>query len=68
MDSIESIAAFSTAMSQTQVQSEVSMKVLKMAQGQDQMVADLLVDAMDSVQQSMESFSADAGGQIDTTA
>lgn len=67
MDSIESIAAYSTAMSQAQLQNAVAVKVMKMAQGSSQMVADLLTQALDSVKQSMEASSKDTGG-IDTYA
>jgi hypothetical protein len=68
MSSIDSIASLSTALSQAQLQSAVSMKVLKMAQGTDQVAADMLADALDSVAQSMEALAAAAGTQIDTFA
>lgn len=68
MDSVSSIASYSTALSQAQLQSAVSIKVLKMAQGTDQVVASLLVQALDSVEQSMEAFAQDAGTQLDVTA
>lgn len=68
MDSIDSIAAWSTAMSQAQVQSAVSTKVLKLAQDQQQTTADLLTATLDSVKQSMAAFTGDAGGKLDTVA
>ncbi len=68
MDSIEGIAAFSTAMSQAQLKSDVSTKVLKLAQGQQQVVADLLSSAMESVQQTIEATAGDAGGNLDAFA
>jgi len=68
MDSIESIANLSTALSQAQLRSAVSMRVLKMAQGADQVAADLIAETMDNVAQSMEAFAAEAGTHIDTFA
>jgi flagellar hook-basal body complex protein FliE len=67
MDSIESIAAYSTAMSQAQLQNAVAIKVMKMAQGSDKMVGDMLTQALDTVRQSMEATSQTTGG-IDTYA
>lgn len=66
--SIDSIASMSTAMSQAQLQSAVSVKVLKMAQGQDQVAADLLNSALQDVQESMDQANRQAGVQIDTLA
>jgi hypothetical protein len=68
MSMIDSIAGFSTALKQAELQGAVAIKVLKMAQGQDQVVADLLADALQSVEQSVEQFARDAGAQIDTLA
>jgi hypothetical protein len=65
MDSIESIAALSTIMSQVKLQNAVDVKVLKMAQGTDQIVADMLAQALDSVRQSVGA--AQPGG-VDTYA
>lgn len=64
--SIDSIASMSTAMSQAQLQSAVSVKVLKMAQGQEQVAADLLNSALQDVQESMDQANRQAGVQIDT--
>lgn len=66
--SIDSIASMSTAMSQAQLQSAVSVKVLKMAQGQEQVAADLLNSALQDVQESMDQANRQAGVQIDTLA
>ena len=55
MDSVESIAAYSTALSQAQLQAAVGTKVLKLAQGQDQVIADLLSSTMENLQQTIES-------------
>ena len=68
MDSIESIAAYSTAMSQARLQDAVSIKVLKMAQNSQQMVGDMLTQALDSVAESMKSASQGTSGGIDTIA
>jgi len=68
MSSIAGIANLSTALSQAQLQSAVAIKVMKMAQGQDQVTADLLDAALQSVEASMEQFARDAGNQIDTLA
>ncbi len=65
---IDAIAGFSTALKQSELQGAVAVKVLKMAQGQDQVAADMLADALDSVQQSMDEFAQDSGAQIDTLA
>ena len=54
MDSIESIAGYSTAMSQVKLQNAVDVKVLKMAQGSQQMIGDLLTETLDSVTQDMK--------------
>ena len=66
--SIESIASLSTAMSQVELQNAVSIKVLKLAQGQDQVAADMLDAALQSVEDSMAQFAEDAGAQLDTLA
>lgn len=68
MSMIDTIAGFSTAFKQAEVQAAVAVKVLKMAQGQDQVAANLLADALESVEQSMEEFARTAGAQIDTLA
>lgn len=66
MDSVESIAAYSTALSQAQLQAAVGTKVLKLAQGQDQIIADLLSSTMENLQQTIESAATSAG--LDTYA
>ena len=68
MSSIDSIASLSTALSQAQLSSAVSMKVLKLAQGQDQVAADLLDSALESIQAGMEQAAQDTGTRIDTRA
>jgi len=68
MDSVESIAAYSTAMSQARLQDAVSIKVLKMAQNSQQMVGDMLTQALDNVAESMKSAGQGTSGGIDTIA
>lgn len=68
MSSINNIANLSPALSQAQLRSAVAVKVLKMAQGSEQMVADMLTQALESVQQSMEDSAHQAGTHIDALA
>lgn len=68
MDSVESIAAFSTAQKQAELQIAIATKVLKMAQGQSQVTADFLSSAMENAQQQIEQFVGDQGSAVDTYA
>lgn len=68
MSSINRIANLSPALSQAQPRSAVAVKVLKMAQGSEQMVADMLTRALESVQQSMEDSAHPARTHIDALA
>lgn len=68
MDSVSSIAAYSTALSQARVQSAAATKVAKLAQGSQQMVADLLTQALGDVQESMRTSNAEAGRHFDSFA
>jgi hypothetical protein len=66
MSMIDSIASASTAMSQAKLQSEMSMRVLKMAQAAGQPSAELLESAMETAQEIISQIAE--GGQLDTTA
>jgi hypothetical protein len=68
MDLVDSIASFSTARSMAEVQSAVAVKVLKMAQGQGQVAADLVASAVEGAQQSIEALAEGMQSQIDTYA
>ena len=68
MSMIDSIAGLSTAMSQAQLQTDVSTKVLKLAQQQSQPAAELLDAAMENVQEIISEMAGGAGGNVDTTA
>ncbi|MCL2330751.1 MAG: YjfB family protein [Phycisphaerae bacterium] len=63
MDTTNNIAAYSTAMSQANLQSAVSTKVLKMAQNSQQSVGDMITQMLDSLEESMK-----AANNIDTYA
>lgn len=65
--SIDSIASLSTAMSQAQLQAAASVKIFKLAQGQSQVAADLLNDALENVAASIQ-LAADSGANIDVLA
>jgi hypothetical protein len=68
MDSIESIAAFSTAQSMAELQNAVAVKVLKLAQGQGQVAADLISETTDNLEQTITSLAENLGGQLDSYA
>ncbi len=62
---IDSIASMSTAMSQVQLRNEVSMRVLKMAQGQDQATAQLLDATLENLQEIISGMAEGLGGGVD---
>ena len=68
MSLVDSIASFSVAKSMAEAKMAASMKVLKMAQGQQQVAADLLTSALEDVVEMTEQFAADAGTRIDVRA
>lgn len=68
MSTIDSIAGFSTAMSQAKLQSEVAVRVLKLAQGQSQPAAALLEAAMENVQELISGMVEGAGENVNTMA
>ena len=66
MSMIDSIVSFKSAESIAQVQMAVAAKVLKMAQGQDQVAADLVSAALENVEQCMEELAGQLGTNFDT--
>lgn len=62
------IASLSTAQSMAKVQMAVATKVLKTAQDQGQVVADLVSAAAESVEEAMTHMAEGLGTQIDTRA
>ncbi len=65
MSMIDGIASMSTALSQLQLQTEVSTRVLKMAQGQGQVSAQLLNAAMENVQEVISEMAEGLGDGVD---
>ena len=68
MSMIDAIASYSTAMSTVQARSEAAIKVAKIAQGQGQVAADLVSAALESVEEMVSEFAADAGSNLDLLA
>ena len=68
MSLVNSIASFSIAKSMAEVQMAVAAKVLKMAQGQDQVAAELVSAAVENVQQAIEDLVGDLGSNFDACA
>jgi len=68
MSMIDAIASYSTAMSTAQARSEAAVKVAKIAQGQGQVAADLVSAALESVEEMVSEFAADAGSNLDLLA
>jgi hypothetical protein len=65
MSMIDGIASMSTALSQLKLQTEVSTRVLKMAQGQDQLTAQLVDAAMENVQEILTGMAEGLGNGVD---
>lgn len=69
MSLVDSVAQFSTAVSQAQVQAAVATRVLKISQdSQSQVAAALLGETVDNLEQVIEDFANNLGAQIDTYA
>ena len=68
MDLISDIASLSTALSMAQIQNAVGVKVLKIAQGQQQAAADLIEAAVETMLEAVEQFDGLAGTRLDATA
>ena len=68
MSLIDSIAHASTALATAKVQNQVAVKVLKIAQGQGQVAADLISAAVENLEQVIADFAADLGSQFDAYA
>jgi len=68
MDLINEIASLSTALSLAQVQNAVGVKVLKIAQSQGQVAADLVSAAAETVSECIEQFADNTGANLDVTA
>lgn len=68
MSLVESIIGFSSAYSQAKVRMEVAAKVLKIAQGQNQVAAELVSAAVENVEEMITDLAADLGNQIDVSA
>ncbi|HSW46174.1 MAG TPA: YjfB family protein [Phycisphaerae bacterium] len=64
MDLISGIASLSTALSTARLQNEVGIKVLKIAQGQQQVAADLVNAATETIVESLKQL----GTNLDMTA
>lgn len=65
MDLVNDIASLSTALSTAQVQNAAGIKVLKMAQGQQQVAADLISEAVETVMEAIEQLDSQAGSRLD---
>ncbi len=65
---IDAIASLSTALSMARVRNEVGIRVLKMAQGQGQVAADLIAAAAETALQIANRVADDAGTTLDVTA
>ena len=68
MDLINEIASLSTALSMAKLRSEVGVKVLKIAQSQGQVAADLVSAAAETVSECIEQFADNNGANLDVTA
>ena len=68
MSLVSSIAQMSTLLSTAQTRVEVATKVAKIAQGQDQVVADMVTAALEDVQEMVTAMAGDLGTQLDTYA
>ena len=68
MDLVNEIASLSTALSMAQVQNAIGVKVLKIAQSQGQVAADLVSAAAETVSECIEQFAANTGANLDVTA
>jgi SH3-like domain-containing protein len=68
MDLINEIANMSTALSMAQVRNEVGVKVLKIAQSQGQVAADLVSAAAETVSECIKQFADNAGANLDVSA
>ena len=68
MDLINEIASLSTALSMAKLRSEVGVKVLKIAQSQGQVAADLVSAAAETVSECIEQFADNTGANLDVTA
>jgi len=65
---IESIANFSVAYNMAKYQLQAAAKIAKIAQGQDQMVADMVSEAMENVEDMVQDMVGDLGSTIDILA
>ena len=68
MSLVNSIISFSTAKSLAEVQMAIAAKVLKIAQGQDQVAAELVSAAVENVEQVIEELVGDLGSNFDAYA
>jgi hypothetical protein len=68
MDLTTGIAQASTDLAGAKLRMEVSTRVMKLAQAQGQVAADLVSAAVESVQASMEDIAGDLGGSLDAYA
>ena len=68
MSLVDSIASLSVAQSMAEAKMAASMKVLKISQGQQQVVADLLTAALEDVAEMTKPSATDAGTRIDARA
>lgn len=68
MSMIDNIAGMATAMKQAQLQTDVSTRVLKLAQGQGQVAADLLDAALENVEAMVGGMAEGLGENVDASA
>ena len=68
MDLINEIASLSTALSMAKLRSEVGVKVLKIAQSQGQVAADLVSAAADTVSECLKQMADNVGANLDVSA
>ena len=68
MSSISNIASASSTLSQLQVQNQVSMKVLKMAQNEGKGTADMVSKSMEDLQESISNVAESLSEGVDSYA
>jgi|GEM_PF-6808093 len=68
MSDVSTVAAFQTAVTQSQVQSAVALRVWKLVQQANQQTADLVAQTVEAVAQTMEVGAGSVSGALDLRA